>query len=423
MGETGPATATDGQSENRLPALDGVRGIAILMVMQFHFWGLAFGLTGRQPEERLDIWAKRVVGVGWSGVDLFFVLSGFLITGILYDAKTSNTYFRSFYARRFLRLAPVFYLFLLFVLFVAPLIHDVDAVAEVPELRSIQAWMWLYAVNIGNAVKPFDVDVPLAYVPFWSLAVEEQFYLVWPLVVLSIPRRPLMALCALLVASALAIRLALLGGVADSVFANNAPHILMPARMDTLALGALIALAARGGELRILSRLAPVAVAASLAILGTLFVKNDGLSVFDREVEGVGFTAFALVFAALLLASLQARTSSPLHRALAHPILRQSGKYSYAMYVVHVLVALVLARLAILHELTPTLASHHLPLNVAFSAVATATTFGIAWLSWQLIEQPLLRLKAFFPYQDRGPAPAPAPAVAGEAEPASASAQ
>jgi peptidoglycan/LPS O-acetylase OafA/YrhL len=403
-----------------LPALDGLRGIAILLVMQYHFWGLAFGIMGRTPEQRLDLWAKRVTGVGWAGVDLFFVLSGFLITGILYDARTSSTYFRSFYARRLLRLAPVFYLFLLFVLFIAPLIPQVDAVAGVSDVRSVQAWLWLYAVNIGMAFQRFNINVPLAYIPYWSLAVEEQFYLVWPLVVLALPRRPLMALCVVLAVAALAVRVIMLSDLTAGVFNLNAPDILMPARMDTLALGALIALAARGTELPLLRRAAPAAAAFAAVVLVTLFITNAGLKVLDPDVQRLGFTAFAVLFAALLLAALHAGSDSMLHRFLTIPVLRLFGKYSYAMYVMHLLAALVLARLAIVNDLTPTVAGYQSPMNVLFSASATAASFVLAWLSWQLIEQPILRLKARFPYQDRSRAAAPAP---GEAEPAAAAAQ
>ncbi|MBI5288892.1 MAG: acyltransferase [Chloroflexi bacterium] len=411
----GSPTTTAARSESRLPALDGIRGLAILMVMEFHFWGLVFGLSGRRPETGIDGWAKRITGVGWSGVDLFFVLSGFLITGILYDAKSSNSFFRSFYARRFLRLAPVYYLFLLFVLLVVPFIHEINVAADVPELRAIQAWMWLYASNIGSAVKPFDARLPLVHAHFWSLAVEEQFYLVWPVVVFLLSRRQLMWACGAMVFGALAIRFVLTEGYGAGTFGLNAPGVLMPARMDALALGALIALAARGTELPLLSRLViPVATLSAAYLLGT-FIMHDGLDTLDNNVRRLGYTCLALLYASLLTAALQARAGSQLHRLLTLPVLRTFGKYSYAMYVVHLLTAVVLARQFLLHDMTPTLFGSQIPLNIIFSATATATTMAIAWLSWQLIEQPLLRLKAFFPYQGRpahetaGAAPAAVP--------------
>src|SRR5579883_636250 len=107
-------------SKERLPVLDGIRGLAILLVMQYHFWGIVPGLFGRGGTSRLDVELGRLFGAGWCGVDLFFVLSGFLITGILYDSRGSRSYFRDFYAKRVLRIFPVYYGFLAVLLFVLP---------------------------------------------------------------------------------------------------------------------------------------------------------------------------------------------------------------------------------------------------------------------------------------------------------------
>lgn len=94
--------------ENRLPALDGVRGLAIFMIMQYHFWGLAWGISGRPPVHAIDRWMLDIKAFGWTSVDLFFVLSGFLITRILLDSKgRAGGYFRNFYGRRFLRIFPL----------------------------------------------------------------------------------------------------------------------------------------------------------------------------------------------------------------------------------------------------------------------------------------------------------------------------
>jgi peptidoglycan/LPS O-acetylase OafA/YrhL len=298
------------------------------------------------------------------------------------------------------------------VLLAVPYIEPIDRVAAVDELRDIQWWMWSYAINIGSAVKPFGVVQPFAYLPFWSLAVEEQFYLVWPFAVLALPRRPLMALCCVMIVAALAIRVALTGGFYDNIFALNAPGVLMPARMDTLALGALIALAARGSELPSLARAAPGVAALAIAFLMVLFLKNDGLSPGVKDVDLLGYTAFALLYAALLAIVLDVKAGAPLHRLLTLAPLRAFGKYSYAMYVFHFLTALVLARAFVLNDLTPKLDGSQIPLNIIFSATATATTFALAWVSWQLVEQPLLQLKKRLPYRERSSTPVPLPAAA-----------
>jgi peptidoglycan/LPS O-acetylase OafA/YrhL len=384
------------------------------MVMEFHLWGLAFSIGSQVPTLAIDQWVARITGMGWSGVDLFFVLSGFLITGILYDTKKSNGFLRTFYARRFLRLAPVYYLFLLFVLLVVPYIEPINAVAQVDELRDIQWWMWLYAINIGEAVRSFDAPLPVTHIHFWSLAVEEQFYLVWPFAVLALPRRPLMGLCCLMIVAALAFRVALTEGMYDNVFAGNARYVLMPARMDTLALGALIALAARGTELPAMARAAPVIAALAVTFLTLLFIKNDGLSPWHTDVARLGFTAFAVLFAALLVIVLHTKEGSLLYRGLTLAPLRAFGKYSYAIYVFHLLTAFVLARAFILNDWTPTLQGSQIPVNIIFSIVASATSLGLAWVSWQLVEQPLLQLKKRLPYRERSSSPLVAPTAAGE---------
>src|SRR5258706_11472560 len=168
----------------RLPGLDGLRGLAILMVMMVHFGGTTeHGITGAA------LWFSRLTGAGWCGVDLFFVLSGFLITGILYDAKGAPGGLRNFYARRVLRIFPLYYGTLVVLFVILPLL----APGPNPGLEKVaqqQGWLWLYLSNFaavfigdhtfaGGLVQAGD---------FWALAIEEQFYLVWPLVVLTLRR-------------------------------------------------------------------------------------------------------------------------------------------------------------------------------------------------------------------------------------------
>jgi peptidoglycan/LPS O-acetylase OafA/YrhL len=183
-------------------ALEGVRGLAILMVLLVH-------LT---PEGRshtvVGAVMKAVAGVGVAGVDLFFVLSGFLITGILLEAKGKGGYLRTFYARRALRIFPLYYLVLVLCLVVAPRVMRMDS----PEYRALfakQGWLWFYVGNIktamGTEVCPFSAGW-LQFDHFWSLAIEEQFYLVWPVLVLLLSRRGMMGVCWGLMAGALGLR-------------------------------------------------------------------------------------------------------------------------------------------------------------------------------------------------------------------------
>jgi peptidoglycan/LPS O-acetylase OafA/YrhL len=219
-----------GQS-GHVPALDGIRGLAILMVMLYH-------LT-LPPAAALDrVWAG-IASFGWAGVDLFFVLSGFLITGILFDAKGGKHYFRNFYARRTLRIFPLYYAVMMVLLVIVPRLPFAHA-ARYAAASGDQIWYWTYLSNFALGWRhEWNLgSLDLA----WSLAIEEQFYLLWPAVVFLLGRRALIGICGAVIVAALAARTALtLWG------AHPIPiHVLTPCRMDSLALGALVALAARG---------------------------------------------------------------------------------------------------------------------------------------------------------------------------------
>ncbi|MBV8281847.1 MAG: acyltransferase, partial [Candidatus Eremiobacteraeota bacterium] len=178
----GPASVSSLPNlHGHMPALDGVRGLAILMVLLVHF--LADLLPTTNSVEHAIVY---VAGYGTYGVDLFFILSGFLITGILYDASDKTFYFYNFYMRRFLRIFPLYYGVLALLFFVAPLIPRLQG-ATLNHLVGRQGWAWLYGVNIYTAIQG---EWNLSFINhFWSLAVEEQFYLFWPMVVYLLARR------------------------------------------------------------------------------------------------------------------------------------------------------------------------------------------------------------------------------------------
>ena len=172
-----------------IPALDGLRGIAIILVMLHHF-------TNYRPTSGIDGLIGSVVFFLWTGVDLFFVLSGFLITGILLDSRGSERYFTTFYARRTLRIFPLYYLVLFVAFVVLPQFPAVNAVLTGQVDLPPQWPYWLYLENFSIAARGWVhgwVDVG------WSLAIEEQFYLVWPLVIWLCPPRLLALLCAAII--------------------------------------------------------------------------------------------------------------------------------------------------------------------------------------------------------------------------------
>ena len=218
-----------------IPALDGLRGIAILLVLAHHF--TYYG--GFRPRLLVDKLFYLATMAGWSGVDLFFVLSGFLITGILYDTKGTECYFRNFYIRRCLRIFPLYYgvLVLSFVVFPRVVISEPSS-ASSQSLLADQSWYWTYLINVKIALEGWPKVNFIAH--FWSLAVEEQFYFVWPLLVFLWRRETLVKVCVACVVVALGLR------IGFAFIGQDLPaYVLLPSRMDALAIGGLLALLAR----------------------------------------------------------------------------------------------------------------------------------------------------------------------------------
>jgi peptidoglycan/LPS O-acetylase OafA/YrhL len=411
------AASTPAPDSPHVPVLDGIRGLAILLVMPAHFWGLAFGIAGQPPNNPLDRWLGHFFASGWIGVDLFFVLSGFLITGILLDARGGEHFFRSFYARRFLRIFPLYYGFLAVMLVIVPHIDVLARVAHIDNLRANQWWYWTYTMNIGAGLKDVNFTDAGAHSHFWSLAVEEQFYLVWPAVVLLLRPQRLAAFCVALVVACLALRVFLASSAADGWAAPNSAHVLMPARMDTFALGALLAIAARPGDaLRDIARYAPWVAAGALAVVVTLFVRDEGLLIIGyapggvgtpkTDMQTVGFTALAFLFAALLAMTVAAPPGSALQRIFSLSPLRWMGRYAYGLYVVHVLVAFFLADRtlkidALHHVFLRDVGGSRAPANFAAMLTGIAISCAIACASWHLYESQVLKLKKYVPYGRR----------------------
>jgi peptidoglycan/LPS O-acetylase OafA/YrhL len=371
---------------SRVRVLDGVRGLAIGLVLLHHF----FELTAPAPL-LIDRIAFGVAESGWLGVDLFFVLSGFLITGILTDTKGTPGYFVNFYARRTLRIFPLYYA-TLFMFFVAlPLVPHPFATEYVSDSSPDQAWFWTYLTNFRIAARGawYDHLVPTV---FWSLAIEEQFYLIWPVLVLSFTRRTLMRICVALIGVAFAVRVVLSLSQVNPI----TTFVLTAARMDCLLVGGLLALILRcDNAFQRTARGALWAAPALGLVLLVLSLPHGTLDWRDSPTNTVGFSAVALFCGSILVLAVNAAPHAAIRRLFESRLLRVLGKYSYAMYIFHGPSGTLVKQVYDFDQ-APLVLGSQLPLTVLYSALATLVTLAIAWVSWRLIECPFLRLQTRF---------------------------
>lgn len=360
----------------RIAALDGVRGLAILLVLCMHCLYIA-------PLFGVDITTNtyaRLAMLGWSGVDVFFVLSGFLITGILVRGKghPAGAYFRNFYMRRSLRIFPLYYLVICLLLYVLP---NRAAATGGEQLSYL-----LYYQNIRFAIFSEQGFDPARMIT-WSLAIEEQFYLLWPALVWFVSARALRRVCVAMILIAIALRFGLLA------VGFEMTHFLTPCRMDALAVGAL------------LSQLPPPRawigpLATTMGIAGLV---ATSYATGDSRPESVGQQMWGLLPALLLGVGLLclARSSRRLQPLFTLLPLRSLGKYSYCIYLTHFLVIEFVAGrilrwqpatlLSLREDYAPVL------LVIAFTIVCTAATWLLAIISWHAFERWFLAIKRYFP--------------------------
>ncbi len=368
--------ATPGHA--RIPALDGLRGLAILLVLLHHE-------TVMEGASRFDQLWQRFAHFGWCGVNLFFVLSGFLITGILFDSKEQHSYFRNFYARRTLRIFPLYYAVVFVSLVVVPhLVH-----AKTPDHQIPEFWYWTYMSNflvarLGHWHHFLDVS--------WSLAIEEQFYLVWPMVVLLCSRRLLMWICAGMMLAAPIFRFA----VVQTGHSFITAYVLTPSHLDSLGIGAWLALTARGPTG--LNRLLPtarIAVAGGIVLLAALIAIDWS---FDNNGNVVTWcmTLLAIAFGGLLTLAVASTQQSWWVRAISHPFLRIFGKYSYALYLVNLPLRTFLDGKKYSPAKLGLVLGSQIPAQLLFYLVLTCLCLSAAWLSWNLYEVHFLKLKSLF---------------------------
>jgi peptidoglycan/LPS O-acetylase OafA/YrhL len=335
----------------RIRELDGLRGLAILVVMLHN-----------ESSVYPSLHLQNLFANGWMGVDLFFVLSGFLITGILLDTRESDGYFTSFYSRRCLRIWPLYFTLLLFMFVVVPFVRP----AVGPSILERSSPWWAYPVFLQNFLVPNSAGAAGPLGVTWSLAIEEQFYLVWPLFVRYCTRKQLLWIALAVICLSPVMRL-MLRHYEVNLYTN------LFSRLDGLMAGAMLAVLARstGVEHSRFNRLAWFGAAISLVIA------------FAAESAGARWVAFsfsAVASAALVHLALYSRQTW-FHKLLSNRFLVYTGTISYGLYLLH--------KIPFDAAKEVTLAGPPL-LNAVL-------LFGVCYLvaaaSWNVLEKPFLRLK------------------------------
>ena len=364
--------------KNRIPALDGIRGLALLLVVFYHV--VVFGRVPAVslPERLIEGISKQ----SWIGVDLFFVLSGFLITGVLLRARGTEHYYRNFIMRRVLRIFPLYYLFIAVFFLVLPVLFPWHT--ELQKLPPLQAWYWLYIPNVRIFLQG---DWYATYAEHtWSLAIEEQFYLVWPLLVLLAGPKRLLWIAGLGTLCSLAFRIWLTTHGAD--YAKTL--VLTPAHLDGVMLGSMLAVLIewQPDEPQKLRRLLLAAV--GVAVVGLAATAVAPLN-YATKHYALTVTWASLLFAAMIGLTVTGRPGSWLERIFGNRVLRFVGFYSYGLYLIHESIFRELGRRL------PTRTGPALVHWITLTLVGSALSILLAMAVYHAYEARFLSLKRFFP--------------------------
>jgi len=369
----------------RMPVLDGIRGLAILSVLVAHTY------AARLDVHEVVVW---IYSFGWIGVDLFFVLSGFLITGILYDKRKDESYYSTFYGRRFLRIFPLYYLLLVFVFFVIPqlsfLPHQDKLIFEGTSVDSL--WYWLYIQNIGGFLG-YPLKQEFLSIT-WSLAIEEQFYFLWPLLIRSFDRHRLLWICFFILVVCNTIRIVCFNFDVD----RFAIYTFTFTRFDSIVAGAIIALLLRDVRSRdITVKLAPVCFLSGLVITLIVALYQGSGAATKVPMQLFGYPAIALMLAGFLVLSIKSDLrEGVLSKIIGNPLLRLMGLLCYGLYITHTMIIAPLRPVFI--EKAGLFIKDQTLLQLFFTLLMMPLCIFVAWLSWCLFEEKILKLKRLFAY-------------------------
>jgi peptidoglycan/LPS O-acetylase OafA/YrhL len=352
--------------QERIDLIDGFRGLASMLVIAYHYLPL--------------------FSFGWIGVDLFFVLSGLLITGSLVESLGSNNYFFSFYLKRILRIVPLYFAVLLSFFVVLPILLPALVSTSFAGMLDGQAWYWLFGINIYDAFNGWPANI--LFVPYWSLGCEMQFYFLWPFVVAivyKLNKKWFPFVLVLLMALAMLFRI--FGNYSGS-FTSAFTYVLLPARIDAFAMGALLYFLFSEKMLEVLLRKGWIFSLTALFVACAIILYEGNAWHFDTPIiSRYGFTLNAFFWGGLI-AYTQTGGNRFLSKIFSSSWMRSAGKYSYGMYILHVPVKVILLK--------------YIPINSTSSAMyyaamlfALVITIVLSYASYHLLEKRFLRLKKY----------------------------
>ncbi len=366
---------TNGLGNSRNTALDGLRGIAILAVMLCH----SSIIGPNQPESSFGTTLLALFDFGWAGVDLFFVLSGFLITQIILSSRNNAGWINSFFIKRAFRILPIYFLFISLLVIAGYTIKSQDG--EFNFITDNQFYYWLMAQNFialitNNWWPGLFYDGHL-----WSLAIEWQFYMVWPFIAGRLSHKALALFSCFVILVALITRIIL--WQLDTHIAIIYTHTIT--RMDSIAIGALIAIIVGSGINKTLPRkISNVLICNGIVFIAVTFYFYGRASYHVPLMYTVGYTIIATLFAGLILKAVTNNDDATFNRILSTRFLTMVGKYSYAMYIIHLPLMNTLG--IYVKEFT----SKNFYAQWIYLPTLFIATLLIAMVSWKIIEKPAL---------------------------------
>ncbi|WP_316833073.1 acyltransferase [Pedobacter aquatilis] len=350
-------------SSKKIIPLDGLRGFAVLLVVFFHCFGFL-----------------RISYFGWMGVDLFFVLSGFLISGILIDGKSDKLYYKNFFGKRFLRIFPLYY----FALLIITILSFVPFIKGIDKINAPNIFYWIYLQNWQTTYfGEFSKENKLLS-HFWSLAIEEQFYIFWPFIIKRFSKNKIISFIIVFIIFAVLLRIYFF------THDNIGYYVNTFSRFDALCIGSLLAILIRDKK-EILERFALyiMFISGLFIVFHAIF---SGPHFSHLLMASFGFTLVSLFWASILIFAISGRVY--LTKFFSYKFLTFFGKYSYGMYVYHAIIYILLS--IPLTNFLNKFGNNTLIVDLITSLILVLLSVIVSFFSFNLFEKHFIKYKKYF---------------------------